>query len=135
MFSPLMEQIIERENFRIVDENDYKDFCKEHDIAVIMVAGDYVRIGAVNDVAVILPELVKAYQGRFTPCIARRKSEAYFQATYKFVLLPTLVFFRDGLKIGAISGVLDWTDYLAQINAILAMPKQVMQNKENQTQI
>lgn len=125
MFSPLLESIIERENIALVDETTLETFLADHDLAVLMVAGDYKRIGAVNDVAVILPELVKAYQGRFVPCVASRASEGFFQKQYDFVLLPTLVFLQNGVKIGTISGVLDWVDYISQINEILAGPTHI----------
>ena len=122
MFSPLLESIIEKEEMPVVNETSFSEFCKQHDLVVLMVAGDYKRIGAVNDVAVILPELVKAYQGRFAPCVASRDCEGFFQNEFGFVLLPTLVFMHNGQKIGTISGVLDWVDYLSQINEILAGP-------------
>ncbi len=120
MFSPLMDDIIEREKITVVDEDGLDAFTQSHGDVVLMVSGDYKRLGEVHDVAVILPELVKASGGRLTPAIAAPKDERVLQARFRFTAFPSLVFLRDGEYLGVISRVLDWTDYLAEVSKILA---------------
>lgn len=119
MFSPLIENIIKREGLSIVDKDTIDPFMQSHGAVLLMVAGDAKRLGEVNDVAVILPELIKLYNGRLTPAIAAAESEPAMQMRYGFKSFPTLIFIRQGEYLGAISGVLDWSDYLIEIEEIL----------------
>jgi hydrogenase-1 operon protein HyaE len=73
-----------------------------------------------NDVAVVLPELVKAFQGQFTPAIVARSDEKKLQSLYGFQSWPALVFLRGQSYLGAITGIQDWMVYLTDINRILA---------------
>ncbi|MBT6094533.1 MAG: hydrogenase-1 expression HyaE [Rhodospirillaceae bacterium] len=120
MFSPLMDGIVEREAITVVDEAGLDAFAQSHGDVVLMVSGDYKRLGEVHDVAVILPELVKAFEGRLTPAIAAPEDERALQARFRFTAFPSLVFLREGAYLGVISRVLDWTDYLREISEILA---------------
>ena len=53
MFSPLMDGIIEREAITVVDEAGLDAFAQSHGDVVLMVSGDYKRLGEVHDVAVM----------------------------------------------------------------------------------
>ena len=86
---------------------------------VVFVPGDPVRNLESADVAVILPELVKAFDGVFAPAVVARPAERKLQARFRFAAFPALVFLRDGLYLGAITRVLDWADYLTEIAEIL----------------
>ncbi|WP_417781880.1 hydrogenase-1 expression HyaE [Terasakiella pusilla] len=123
MFSPLLESVIEREKMPVVDEAALEAFCAENDMVALLVAGDYKRVSTVNDLAVILPELVKEFKGAFAPCVASRDQEALFQGKYGFVLLPTLVFLKGNEVLGTLSGVHDWTDFISQIKEIITPAK------------
>jgi len=120
MFSPLIDDIIKRENITVVNEDNVDDFLKKNGDVILFIAGDPERLVLVHDVAVIFPELVKASNGGLKPAILERDSERALQRRYRFSSFPSLVFLRDGEYLGVISGVLDWTDYVIQINEILA---------------
>lgn len=119
MYSPLLQDIIKRENFTVVNEHDVEEFLMQNGDVVLFVAGEAKRLVEVNDVAVILPELVKAFKGRLTPAVLARKSEQAIQLRYRFNAFPALVFLRDGEYLGVITRVLDWHDYLIEITEIL----------------
>ncbi len=120
MFSPLIDSIIERENLAVVTADNLEDFAAGNGDTVLFVTGDWSRHVEVNDVAVILPEIIKASNGGLKAAVLDRKSERKIQTTYRFSKFPSLIFLRDGEYLGTIQKVLDWQDYIFEINEILA---------------
>ncbi len=120
MFSPLLENIIEREKLTVVNEDNLDLFLQDSGDVILFIAGDARRLVEVDDVAVILPELVKAFQGRLTPAVVERNSERAVQLRYRFNAFPALVFLRNGEYLGVITKVMDWIDYLNSISDILS---------------
>lgn len=120
MFSPLMKTIIERDGIAVVSIETLDAFAAANGDMVLFVSGDWHRHVEVNDVAVILPEIVKASNGHLTPAILDRDSERKIQTRYRFNRYPSLIFLRDGEYLGVIQKVLDWSDYVTEINDILA---------------
>lgn len=120
MFSPLIESIIERENLPVVTSETLGDFAQGNGDTILFVTGDWSRHVEVNDVAVILPEILKASNGALKAAVLGRDSERKIQTTYRFSKFPSLIFLRDGEYLGTIQKVLDWQDYITEINTILA---------------
>lgn len=119
MYSMLTLGLMDRLDYPTVGEADLDAFAGRNRFTVLFFQGDWQRLGESNDVAVILPELVRAFDGVFTPAIVARAAERKLQARYRFPAFPALVFLRDGLYLGAIARVLDWNDYLLEIADIL----------------
>lgn len=120
MFSPLLESIIEREKIPVVTAEELDLFAQDAGDVILFVAGDYKRLVEVNDAAVILPEIVKASHGALTAVISAADSERPMQARFRFSAFPAFIFLRNGKYLGVISKVLDWVDYVKEINEILA---------------
>ncbi|WP_319531236.1 hydrogenase-1 expression HyaE [uncultured Cohaesibacter sp.] len=118
-FSPLLNSIIEREGIAVLSDDHLDAFLAANGDVILLVAGDHERLMEVNDAAVILPELVKASAGHLTPAVVARSDERLAQRRYRFSRFPTFVFLRNGGYLGALSQVLDWADYVTEINAIL----------------
>ena len=87
---------------------------------MLFFTGDPTKFREANDVAVILPELVQAFQGLLRPAVVARSVEVKLQMHYGFKAWPALVFLRDGGYLGTITGVQNWTDYLQKIQFLLA---------------
>lgn len=119
MFSPLLQSIIERHCFDVVSHEDLDDYAKDRQFVVLFFAGDADRLGESNDVAVVLPELHKAFRGLFTPAVVARESERELQRKYRFNAFPSLVFLRRGEYLGTIQRIQDWADYIREIGEIL----------------
>lgn len=119
MFSPLMDNIIARENLPVVSADTLDDFAAANGDVVLFVGGDWQRHVEVNDVAVILPEILKASNGHLKAAVLDRESERKIQTRYRFNRFPSLIFLRDGGYLGVIQKVLDWADYVTEINEIL----------------
>lgn len=120
MFSPLLTSIIEREALKVVDEAGLDRLAEETVFSMVFFPGDANRLAESNDVAVILPELNKAFAGNITAFVVERDSERDLQRRYRFNSFPSLVFLRYGRYLGVIQGVRDWTDYLNEISEILS---------------
>ncbi len=85
-------------------------------------AGDAARYPEVDDVAVVLPELIDAFSGRFRVGVIDADREPDAARRFGVSVRPTLVFVRDGARLGAIERMRDWAVYLAEIAAITAEP-------------
>ena len=121
MFSPLTQMLLDTHGYALVTEDTVDDFAANNDVSVLFFAGDAERIADSNDVAVILPELMKVFGDRITPAVVARDgdSERSLQRRFRFTAFPTLVFLKGGRYLGAISRVQDWRDYLSEITEIL----------------
>lgn len=120
MFSPLLQSIIERHGYDVIEHKALDAIARSRNCVVLFFPGDAERLGESNDVAVILPELYKTFRGAFTPLIVSAASEKALQRRYRFNAFPALVFLRRGEYLGSVQRVLDWADYLEQIRDILS---------------
>jgi len=120
MASPLIQRMIEQHGYPLLGRDDIDEFIERQQECVLFFTEDPERFPESNDVAMILPELVREYGGRFGAAVIERASERELQARYGFNEWPALVFLRRGRYLGAICRVQDWAEYLAQINRLLA---------------
>ena len=119
MASPLIDSMIERYGYPVLSAETVDAFIAGQDECVLFFTEDPLRFPESNDVAMILPELVREYGGRFNAAVIDRASQRDLQSRYGFREWPTLVFLRDGRYLGHVSRVQDWFDYIARINDIL----------------
>lgn len=89
---------------------------------VVLLAGDPVRFPEGQDVATVLPELMKAFANRFQLAVVPRDNEDAVARRYGSQRWPTLLFFRDGQYVTAIAGMQDWDVYLQGVAAALTLP-------------
>lgn len=89
---------------------------------VLFFSGDPVRFPEGLDVAVVLPELQRAFPGRFEVGVVRREGEDEVARRYGAQRWPSLVFLREGRYVATVAGMLDWTDYLARVAEALDTP-------------
>ncbi len=121
MFSPLAQMLIDDHGYALIDETNVDDFLNKNTFSVLFFTGDAARLAESDDVAVILPQLVAAFGGRFVPgVVARGETEKQLQRRFRFNTFPTLVFLKFKDYLGVISRVQDWQDYLRDIGEILA---------------
>ena len=120
MFSPLLQSIIDREGYRVVGHDELDAATASLPFAMLLVAGDALRVAESNDVAVVVPELDKAFGGVITPLVVSRDSEREIQRRYRFNAFPVLIFLRYGDYLGVIPRIQDWTDYMRDIPEILS---------------
>ncbi len=119
MPSPLIDALTTRHGFAAVNENTVDAFLKANETSVLFFAGDPERLVESDDVAVILPELLKQFP-LFSPALVEKQAERALQLRYRFNAFPALVFLRGEGYLGAISRLLGWQEYLSEIRSILA---------------
>lgn len=127
MPSPLIEAMIERYAYPLLNNDTVDTFIQSQDECVLFFTENPTRFPESNDVAMILPELVKEYGNRFSAAVIAQEAQRSLQSRYAFREWPTLVFLRKGQYLGHVSRVQDWNDYIIKINDILSSkPKQVL---------
>lgn len=118
-FSPLLTDFIARHGWPVVGEDTIDTLLDGSGDVALFFAGDADRLAESNDVAVVLPELAAACPGLAIVVVARA-AERRLQARYRFSAFPAIVFSRGPGYLGAITGMRDWQDYIADIAEIRA---------------
>lgn len=117
----LIARLVERHGAQWAGAPDAAALAAPGDCA-LLIAGDPVRFPEGLDVAVVLPELQRAFGARFRIAVAEPGAEDSLAARYGAQRRPALVFLRDGGYVATVSGMLDWDEYLRQVGAALALP-------------
>ncbi|MFU8788064.1 MAG: hydrogenase [Methylobacter sp.] len=120
MTSPLLEQLQSRYAYPLLDADSYDPFVYGNENVVLFFCNDPVQFPESHDVAVILPELVKTFNGELQAAVIAKPIERELQARFRFSGWPSLVFLRNGEYLGAITGIRNWHEYRQETAAILA---------------
>ena len=124
---PLLAQLVNKHQAPWIDfDNMAAWLASQHGDHVLLFAGDPIRFPEAVDVAVVLPELQKASAsvGRpFGVAVAVPDTAEALAKKFGSQRWPTLMFFRDGVYVTTLSGMHDWTDYLALLAQALATPQ------------
>lgn len=121
MTHPLIDRLTSEFSWPHLDSaHDVTEFTNRPGVHVLFVPGDAARNLETADVAVILPELKQAFQGRFDCAVVGDAIEEQVRVDTKVLKTPSLIFFRDGQMIGGIPRVRDWDEYMARITQNLA---------------
>ena len=123
MSHPLIDRLTSELGWpSLTDKQSLDDFTGQDGVHALFVPGDPRRNLETADVAVILPELKQAFQGRFDCAVVGDEIETDLRQDTGILKTPSLIFYRDGQMIGGIPKVRDWDDYMARIAQILAQP-------------
>ncbi len=126
MPSPLIKTMIEQYNYPELNTDTIDEFIQSQQECVLFFTENPERFPESDDVAMILPELLKEYGNRFSAGVIAQGSQRKLQARFDVKEWPTLVFLRKGEYLGAIARVQDWNDYIIKINDFLTSePKRV----------
>jgi hydrogenase-1 operon protein HyaE len=88
-------------------------------VPVLLFAGDAARWPEAADVAVVLPELIQAFQGRLQGAVIAPQAETALAARFAVQVYPSLVLWRGGEVLEIIPKIKDWSVYVARISAAL----------------
>lgn len=124
MTHPLIGRLHEELGYAEIDQDNHDDFVADPGMNVLFFPGDPDIVRDATDVAVVLPELVAAFNDRFRVGVVpgQRGAAAALQKRYGFKTYPSLVFIRGGDYVGTISRIQNWTDYLTEIAELLNAP-------------
>ena len=123
MSHPLIERLTGEMGWpSLANHSDLAEFTGRDGVHVLFVPGDPGRNLETGDVAVILPELKLAFQGRFDCAVVDDAIETSVREKTGVLKTPSLIFYRDGQLLGGIPRVRDWDEYMTRIAQILATP-------------
>jgi len=88
-------------------------------VPVLLFAGDPVRWPEAADVAVVLPELIEAFQGRLQGAVIATQAELALAPRFNVQVYPSLALWRNGKILDVIPKIKDWSVYVARITALL----------------
>ena len=120
----LIDRLTDQLGYSSVTLENHDDFVAEPGMNVLFFPGDPATAKDSTDVAVVLPELVRAFDGQLRPGVV---ADTYgdgkeLKRHYGFSAFPTLVFVRGGEYVGAITRIQAWAAYVDTINGLLVAP-------------
>ena len=122
----LIDRLIDELGYARVTLETHGDFVAQPGMNVLFFPGDPTTVKDATDVAVVLPELVNAFQGQLRPGVVTDTfgDGKDLKRHYGFSAYPSLVFVRSGEYVGTITRIQDWSDYLETVSDLLvAAPK------------
>ena len=116
---PLLDQLFTRHGYTRVAADTLDAFAAAPGHALLVFTEDPQRYKETLDLAVIAPEVAKAFAGRFRvgvllPADARRAA-----TRFGFARWPALVMLKDGTYVGAIDGLRNWDEYVEGVQRLL----------------
>lgn len=87
----------------------------------LFIPGDPARNLETADAAVVLPELVIAFQRSFDCALVDDAIEAELRDATRALRTPGFLFYHEGRFLGAIEKIRDWSDYMTRIPHILGL--------------
>lgn len=118
MSSVLIQRLTNELGYPLVDGPGADAFVDREGEAVLFLSGDPVRYKEADDVAVVLPELLKALGGDLRAAVVHRDAEKEVASRLGVTVWPALAFFRGGEHLGNITRMQDWGVYLERIAAL-----------------
>ncbi|MFO1312080.1 MAG: hydrogenase [Burkholderiales bacterium] len=119
---PLLAGLFTRHGYTPLDAAGIDAFADAPGHAMLMFIDDPVRLKETLDLAVIVPELARAFAGRFRVGVLLPEAGRAVHARYGFRRWPAVVVLRDGEYVGAIDGLRDWGEYVEALDTLLAAP-------------
>lgn len=121
MSHPLVERLVVELGYSDISLSNHDDFVAAPGMNVLFFPGDTTTVRDATDVAVVLPELVAAFDGQLRPGVVRDVfgEGAVLKRRYGFAEYPALVFVRAGDYVGSLTRIRDWSDYLDKIGELL----------------
>jgi hydrogenase-1 operon protein HyaE len=122
MTHPLIARLTDQFGWpRLSTLEEVAAFTGRPGVHCLFVPGDPLRNLETTDAAVILPEIVLAFQGRFDCAVVADAIERDVREAAGVYKTPLMIFYRDGEQVGAIPKVRDWDNYLARTAHILGL--------------
>jgi hydrogenase-1 operon protein HyaE len=117
---PLIAQLFSRHGFADLRAGNFAAFVAQPGHTLLLFTEDPIRYKETLDLAIIVPELVRAFPGRFRVGVLLPDAAREFHAKYGFRRWPAFVVLQDGAYVGAIDGLRNWDEYLDEVGQLLA---------------
>jgi hydrogenase-1 operon protein HyaE len=112
---PLVAQLASRHGFAELSSDDFDTWAAAAGRAIVVFTEDPVRCKETLDLAVIAPEILRAFPGVFRAAVLLPEAARTIAVRYGFRRWPALVVLDGGGYVGAIDGLRNWDEYLNEI--------------------
>jgi hydrogenase-1 operon protein HyaE len=120
---PLLAQLFSKHGYTEVNAHNFDACTRRAGHTLLLFTEDPIRFKETLDLAVIVPEIARAFAGRFEIGVLLPEAAREFQPRYGFRRWPAFVVLRDGQYVGAVDGLRDWDDYVGETSRLLiALP-------------
>jgi hydrogenase-1 operon protein HyaE len=122
----LIDRLLGELGYAEVSLANHDQFVACSGMNVLFFPGDPATVRDSTDVAVVLPELVSAFDGRLRPGVVTDVfgDGLALKRQYGFSEYPALVFVRSGEYVGTLTRIRDWAEYLDSIGGFfVAAPR------------
>jgi hydrogenase-1 operon protein HyaE len=116
---PLVAQLFSKHRFTEVTPANFTAWTHETGRSLLLFLEDPGRFKETLDLAVIVPELYRAFPGRFRVGVLLPAAAREFAVRYGFRRWPAFVILADGKYVGAVDGLRNWDEYLADVARLL----------------
>jgi len=119
---PLVAQLAARHGFSELSAESFDAWADAPGRALVVFTEDPVRYKETLDLAVIAPELVRAFPGVFRAGVLLPEAARAIAVRYGFRRWPALVVLDGGGYVGAIDGLRNWDEYLNDVALLATAP-------------
>ena len=116
---PVVARLFSKHHFAEVTLADFDAWAKTPGRALLLFLEDPGRFKETLDLAVIVPELVLAFPGRFHVGVLLPDAARELAVRFGFRRWPAFVILADGKYVGAVDGLRNWDEYLAEVSRLL----------------
>jgi len=116
---PLLERLVGLCAATVLEPAGFDAWAAAPGRALLVFTEDPVIHRETLDLAVIVPELAQAMAGRFRTALLLPAAARALAPRFGFRRWPALVLLQDGRYVGAIDGLRDWQDYVAETARLL----------------
>ncbi len=120
-FDKQLERLAERHGFLRIGADQVDTFAASGD-SVLLLTAEPQTCPEAWDMALVLPEALKAWPGRFRAGVADPAASAAIAARFGAGQLPAMLFQRDGAWVGKLEGMFEWDRLVSALGAMLAAP-------------
>ncbi len=120
MTSEILDGLAGQEGCEIVRKADLDAFLARNPRALVFLAGDTRQRPEGLDVAVVVRELLAKFQGQLVVGLVDQRDEASIMPKFGVVVLPAVVYVRDGEAAELVARMRDWPVFLQAAERLLA---------------
>ena len=116
---PLVAQLFSKHHFADVTPSNVDAWTKTTGRSLLLFLEDPGRFKETLDLAVIVPELCRAFPGRFSVGVLLPAAAREIAVRFGFRRWPAFVILADGKYVGAVDGLRNWDEYLIEVARLL----------------
>ena len=118
--SDLIEALAAHPASEVVRRATLQEFLSRHPRTLLFFTGDVVQRPEGLDVAIVVRELLRQYDGRLALGLVDRRDETSLMAKTGVVVLPAVAFVADGRTVDVVARMRDWNAFAQAAERLFA---------------